>query len=145
MKRGTKSFSFPTNSVNSIKLIIRRLRFCVPLFENFCQRFIFIWFYRLKQHSHEVKSSFNGNVYYYKEISYFARKNLIFGEMQLDIILSRVPDSLQMSNAWYTFETHAHDFKRCLKFLVNLESKICTTVETRYYYFSNYLKNGKEC
>ena len=145
MKRGTKSFSFPTNSVNSIKLIIPRLRFCVLLCENFGQRFIFIWFDSLKQHSHGVKFSFNGSVYYYKEISYFARKNQSFGELQLDIILSRVPDSPQMSIAWYIFKTHARDFESYLKFLVNLENKICTIAKTRYYYFSNHLKNGKEC
>ena len=50
-----------------------------------------------------------------------------------------------MSNAWYIFKTHAHNFERYLKFLVNLKSKICTIVKTGYYYFSNYLKNGKEC
>ena len=132
MKRGTKSFSF-TNSVNSIKLIIPRLRFCVPLCENFRQLFIFLWFDRLKQHSHDIKLSFNGYIYYYKGISYFARENLIFGELQLDIILSRVSDSPQMSIAWYIFKTHARDFESYLKCLVNLENKICTIVETMYY------------
>ena len=141
MKRGTKS---PTNSVNSIKLIIPSLHFCVRLCENFGQCFIFIWFGRLKQHLLDVKFSFNGSVYYYKEISYFARKNLSFGELQLDII-SGVLDSPQISIAWYIFKTHAHDFERYLKFLVNLENKICTIIETRYYYFSNHLENGKEC
>ena len=39
----------------------------------------------------------------------------------------------------------AGDFESYLKFLRNLENKICTLVETRYFYFSNYLKNDKEC
>ena len=50
-----------------------------------------------------------------------------------------------MSIAWYIFKTHARDFESYLKFLVNLENKICTIAKTRYYYFSNHLKNGKEC
>ena len=145
MKRGTKSFSFPPNSVNFIKLIIPSSRFCVPLCESYGQHFSFICFDRLKQHSQGAKFSFHGNVYYYREISYFVRKNLIFGELQLDLILSRVPDSPQMSIAWYVFKTHARDFESYLKFLVNLENKICTIIETRYYYFSNHLKNYKEC
>ena len=43
------------------------------------------------------------------------------------------------------FKTHARDFESYLKFLRNLENKICMPAETRYFYFSNYLKNDKEC
>ena len=40
-----------------------------------------------------------------------------------------------MSIVWYIFKTHARDFERYLKFLVNLENKIFTIVETRYIIF----------
>ena len=43
------------------------------------------------------------------------------------------------------FGAHVRDFKSYLKFLRNLENKICTPAETRYFYFSNYLKNDKKC
>ena len=43
------------------------------------------------------------------------------------------------------FGAHVRDFKSYLKFLRNLENKICTPAETRYFYFSNCLKNDKEC
>ena len=40
--------------------------------------------------------------------------------------------------------SHAHDFDSYLKFLGNLKNKIGGIVETKYFYFSNYLKNDKE-
>ena len=49
-----------------------------------------------------------------------------------------------MISAWYIFKKHAGDFESYLKFLGNLENKICALVETRYFYFSVYLKNDKE-
>ena len=43
------------------------------------------------------------------------------------------------------FKAYARDFESYLKFLRNLENKISTSAEIRYFYFSNYLKNDKEC
>ena len=40
---------------------------------------------------------------------------------------------------------HSGDFESYLKFLRNLENKICTAAENRYFYFSNYFKDDKEC
>ena len=48
-----------------------------------------------------------------------------------------------MNSAWYIFKTHASYFESYLKFLRNLQNKICTLVETRYFPFPNYLKNEK--
>ena len=104
----------------------------------------FIWFDRLKQHSHDVKFSFNGNVDYCRKISYFLRKNPYFEELQLENTSSNVSDFLQMNSAWYIFKTHARDFDSYLRFLGNLENKTGTLVVTRYFYFSNHLKSDKE-
>ena len=41
-------------------------------------------------------------------------------------------------------KTHTRNFESYFKFSRNLENKICTFVETRYFYFSNYLKNDRE-
>ena len=71
LELGSGNFSFFTISLNSTKLIIPCLSFLHPQSENFGQCFIFIWFDRLEQNSDDVKFSFNGNVYYYREISYF--------------------------------------------------------------------------
>ena len=77
------------------------------------------------------------------EISYFLRNNNFFEELQLENTSSNVPNFLYMNSAWYIFRTHARDFESSLKFLRNLENKICTLAETRYFCFTNYLKNDK--
>ena len=79
------------------------------------------------------------------EISYFLRNNNFFEELQLENTSSNVPNFLYMNSAWYIFRTHARDFESSLKFLRNLENKICTLAETRYFCFTNYLKNDKKC
>ena len=106
--------------MNSTKLIIPRLSLCVHLCDVISPEVNFL----------------NGNVYNYREIRYFfKKKKQLFEELQLKNTSSNVSDSLQMNSACYIFKSHALDFKSYLKVLGNLESKICTFVETRYFIF----------
>ena len=84
-------------------------------------------------------------LFVFHNLSCFLRKNQIFIEVQLESTSSNMPDLLYMNSAWHIFKTHACDFESYLEFLGNLENKICTLVETRYFYYSNDLKNDKEC
>ena len=65
----------------------------------------------------------------------FLRKNPYFEELQLESTSLNVPDSLQMNSTWYILKTDVRDFENYLKSLGNLENKIGTLVETRYFYF----------
>ena len=76
---------------------------------------------------------------------FFLRKNKFLEELQLENTSSNVLGFLQMNSAWYIFKTHTRDFESYLKVLRNLQNKICMIVETRYFPFSNYLKNDKKC
>ena len=78
LKLWSENISFSTISINSTKLIIPRFTFLCAFGWQFWLVLFFIWFDRLKQHSREVKFSFNGNVDYCNEISYFLRKKNIF-------------------------------------------------------------------
>ena len=84
-------------------------------------------------------------LFVFHNLSCFLRKNQFFIEVQLESTSSNMPDLLYMNSAWHIFKTHACDFESYLEFLGNLENKICTLVETRYFYYSNDLKNDKEC
>ena len=84
-------------------------------------------------------------LFVFHNLSCFLRKNQFFIEVQLESTSSNMPDLLYMNSAWHIFKTHACDFESYLEFLGNLENKICTLVETRYFYYSNDFKNDKEC
>ena len=49
-----------------------------------------------------------------------------------------------MNSPLYIFKTRARDFDSYLKFFGNLENKISSFVETKYFSFSNYLKNNEK-
>ena len=49
-----------------------------------------------------------------------------------------------MNSPLYIFKTRARDFDSYLKFFGNLENKISSLVETKYFSFSNYLKNNEK-
>ena len=58
------------------------------------------------------------------------------------------PDFLQRNSAWYIFKIHDSCFESYLKFLRILQNKICTLVETRYFFFqmiSRMTKNVENC